>query len=229
MNKKRSSRKAGKYIWGYECYRCASFYNSRSFKIYYYNTICSLYMALLHSIFGNNNERKEKVYKRQRGIMYTIHFICSLVLYLNSLDVKIIMYYFIQLVFLIFVGKSYSYIYKGMSKTVLNNMLMLMTTGFIMLERLGHGYVTRQMAFAAAICFAGLFIPYIIDKFTYFDKLGWIYAVVGIVLLALVFVIGQEKYGAKNWIIIGQFCFTAFRVCKNNICIFCSGTFGKII
>lgn len=24
--------------------------------------------------FGNNNERKEKVYKRQRGIMYTIHF-----------------------------------------------------------------------------------------------------------------------------------------------------------
>ena len=101
--------------------------------------------------FGNNNERKEKVYKRQRGIMYTIHFICSLVLYLNSLDVKIIMYYFIQLVFLIFVGKSYSYIYKGMSKTVLNNMLMLMTTGFIMLERLGHGYVTRQMAFSAGI------------------------------------------------------------------------------
>lgn len=177
--------------------------------------------------FGNNNERKEKVYKRQRGIMYTIHFICSLVLYLNSLDVKIIMYYFIQLVFLIFVGKSYSYIYKGMSKTVLNNMLMLMTTGFIMLERLGHGYVTRQMAFAAAICFAGLFIPYIIDKFTYFDKLGWIYAVVGIVLLALVFVIGQEKYGAKNWIIIGSFALQPSEFVKIIFVFFVAALFAK--
>ena len=154
---------------------------------------------------GSNIERKEKIYKRQKYLMYSIHFICSLVLYLNSLDIKIAVYYFIQLAFLVFASKAYPYVYNGLSKTLLNNMLMLLVTGFIMLMRLGKGYATKQMAFAAAICLASLFIPYLIEKFQYFDKLGWVYAITGIILLALVFVIGKEKYGAKNWIIIGRF------------------------
>lgn len=154
---------------------------------------------------GANIERKEKIYKRQKYLMYGIHFICSLVLYLNSLDIKIAIYYFIQLAFLVFVSKTYPYVYKGLSKTLLNNMLMLLSTGFIMLGRLGKGYATKQMVFAAVVCLASLFIPYLIEKFRYFDRLGWIYAITGIILLALVFVIGEEKYGAKNWIIIGRF------------------------
>ncbi len=154
---------------------------------------------------GSNSDKKEKIYNKQKRIMYIIHFICSLVLFLNSLDYKIIAYYFIQLAFLIIVGKIYPYVYNGMSKIILNNMLMLITTGFIMLERLGEKYIVKQMVFAAAICFASLFIPFLIEKFEYFDKFGWGYAVIGIVMLALVFVIGEEKYGAKNWIVIGNF------------------------
>ena len=154
---------------------------------------------------GNNPLKKEKVYKRQKHIIYYIHFICSLVLYLNSLDIKIVIYYLIQLVFFIFVDKTYSYVYKGLSKTLLNNMFMLMATGFIMLGRFGKGYVVKQMVFAAAICLLSLFIPYLIEKFKYFDRFGIVYAIIGIILLALVFVIGEEKYGAKNWIVIGKF------------------------
>ncbi len=157
------------------------------------------------AFLGNNNEKKEKIYKNQKRITYIIHFICSLVLFLNSLDYKIIIYYFLQLVFLIIIGKVYPYVYKGMSKIILNNMLMLLTIGFIMLERLGDSYIIKQMIFAATICFVSLCMPFLIEKFTYFDKLGWVYAVTGIVFLALVFVIGKEKYGAKNWIIIGSF------------------------
>ncbi len=154
---------------------------------------------------GNNTERKEKIYKKQKRIMYIIHFICSLVLFLNSLDYKIIIYYFLQFAFLVIVGKVYPYVYKGMSKTVLSNMLMLLTIGFIMLERLGSDYIIKQMIFTASICFVSLLIPFLIEKFNYFDKFGWAYAIIGIVMLALVFVIGKEKYGARNWIIIGNF------------------------
>ena len=82
---------------------------------------------------GKDKDRKEKVYKRQKRIMYIIHFICSLVLFLNSLDVKILAFYLLQLAFLIFVGKAYPYVYEGMSKIVLNNMLMLLMIGFIRL------------------------------------------------------------------------------------------------
>lgn len=155
--------------------------------------------------FGRDPEKKEQIYRRQRNCMFAIHFICSFILYLNSLDVKIIVFYLLQIVFLLFVSESYSFVYEGMSRTVLGNMLMLLMIGLIMIERLDSGNAVRQLIFASLICFLGLFIPYVIDKFPFFDKFGWIYAGVGIVLLALVFVIGKEVGGAKNWIIIHGF------------------------
>ena len=92
-----------------------------------------------------------------------------------------------------------------MSKLVLNNMMMLLTIGFIMIERLSTVDIIRQMIFVAAIGVVALFIPFIIEKFPYFDKFGVVYALIGIAMLSLVFVIGKEKYGARNWIIIGSF------------------------
>lgn len=154
---------------------------------------------------GKNMERKEEIYKRQKRIMFTIHFICSLVLFLNSLSVQILGFYVAQVLFLVFVDKAYSYVYKNLSKLVMNNMLMLLTIGFLMLERLNTGYAMKQMLFAAIISFVGLFIPWLIERFSYFDCFGWGYALLGIAMLALVFVIGKEQFGAKNWIAIGSF------------------------
>lgn len=154
---------------------------------------------------GKDKERKEAVYLRQRRLMFAIHFICSLVLFLNSLEIKILVMYVIQAGILLFVSVSYSYVYEGMSKTVLNNMMVLLMIGFVVIERLDMASAVRQMVFAGGICFVGLFIPYVIDKFPYFNKFGWIYAVAGLVLLALVFVIGKEVNGSRNWIIIHGF------------------------
>lgn len=152
---------------------------------------------------GNSQERKNKIYHRQNRIMYIIHFICSLVLFLNSLDVKVLILYAAQLAFLIFVNKAYVFVYEEASKMVLNNMLMLLMIGFVMIGRLDQDNSIRQLVFAAAICVLGLFIPFLIEKFSYFDRFGYAYAVIGIAMLALVFVIGKQVYGAKNWISIG--------------------------
>lgn len=154
---------------------------------------------------GKTAERKDAIYRRQKKIMYIIHFICSLVLFLNSLSVQIVLFYAVQVAFLVFLDKAYLYVYHNLSKMVMNNMMMLLTIGFLMIERLNTGYAVRQMIFAAAISFVGLFIPWLIERFSYFDRFGWIYAGIGIVMLALVFIIGKEVYGAKNWIIIGGF------------------------
>lgn len=155
--------------------------------------------------FWKSEERKDKIYHRQNRIMYSIHAVCALVLFLNSLDVTLVLIYVLQLVLLVFVNKAYVYVYKNASKMVLNNMLMLLMTGFVMIGRLSRAYVIRQMIFAAAICVAGLFIPLLIEKYKHFNRYGTIYAIAGIVLLALVFVIGKEIYGARNWIKIGGF------------------------
>lgn len=166
----------------------------------------AIYTWHCFSVFvGENLEKKDLVYKRQNKIMYTIHFICFLVLFLNSLDVKMLLLYLAQLVFLVFVNKAYVYVYQNASKILLNNMLMLLMIGFVMIGRLKQDYAVKQLVFAAAICIVGLFIPLIIEKFEYFDRFGKIYAILGILLLALVFVIGKSVYGARNWIIIGSF------------------------
>lgn len=153
---------------------------------------------------GKNTERQDKIYKRQKTIMYVIHFICSLVLFLNSLSVQILGFYIVQVLFLMFVDRAYLYVYRNLSKMVMNNMLMLLTIGFLMIERLDTASAIRQMVFAGAIAFAGLFIPWLIERFSYFDRFGWIYAGMGILFLALVFVIGQERGGSRNWILIGS-------------------------
>ena len=166
----------------------------------------AIYTWHCFSVFvGNNTEKKDKVYRRQNKIMYTIHFICTAVLFLNSLDVTILGLYLAQLALLIFVNKAYIYVYENASKMVLNNMLMLLMIGFVMIGRLNRDHLIRQMIFAAAICLIGLFIPLLIERFSYFDRFGLVYAVIGILMLAVVFVIGKTIYGAKNWIVIGGF------------------------
>ncbi len=166
----------------------------------------AIYTWRCFSMFvGKDQEKKDKIYRRQNQIMYLIHFICALVLFLNSLDIKIILLYLAQAVFLVFVNKAYLYVYQNASKMVLGNMLMLLMIGFVMIGRLDFSYALRQLVFAAAICTAGLFIPFLIEKFAYFDRFGKAYAVLGLIFLALVFVIGTSKHGAKNWIVIGAF------------------------
>ncbi len=152
---------------------------------------------------GRDKERKERVYRHQSELMFTIHFICSFVLFLNSLHIQIVLLYILQVLLLVFISRSYPFVYEGMSKVVLNNMCMLLMIGMIMIERLDTQSAIRQMIFAAVICVLGLFIPYIIEKFSYFDIFGWLYAIAGLVMLALVFVIGEERYGARNWISLG--------------------------
>ena len=147
----------------------------------------AIYTWHCFSVFvGNNTEKKDKVYRRQNKIMYTIHFICTAVLFLNSLDVTILGLYLAQLALLIFVNKAYIYVYENASKMVLNNMLMLLMIGFVMIGRLNRDHLIRQMIFAAAICLIGLFIPLLIERFSYFDRFGLVYAVIGILMLALV-------------------------------------------
>lgn len=165
----------------------------------------AIYTWHCFSVFvGKNKEGKDRVYQRQNKIMYTIHFIGMLVLFLNSLDVKIIGLYLLELAFLVFVNKAYIYVYQNASKMVLNNMLMLLMIGFIMIGRIKEDYVLRQIIFAFAICTIGLFIPWLIERFEHFDRFGLFYALVGIGLLSLVFIIGKTVNGSKNWIIIGS-------------------------
>ena len=148
-------------------------------------------------------EGKNRVFQIQQAITVLIFMICSAILILETKEVRYAVLAGLELVFYLVFIKVYRVFYKGLSRLVLNNMMMCLMLGFIMLGRLEYSYALRQLVMASAAMAACLFVPLFIDRFSFLDRLGWQYALAGLMLLMLVFVIGVEKYGSRNWISIG--------------------------
>ncbi|MDR1701049.1 MAG: FtsW/RodA/SpoVE family cell cycle protein, partial [Lachnoclostridium sp.] len=150
-----------------------------------------------------NKNRQNRIFHGQRTIIFLIHLLLTTLLFMNSKDTTILIMGALQMVFYLVCVKLYQLFYKGLSKLILNNMMMCMMIGFIMLERLAMDQIVKQFIMAAAAAGICLFVPLFIQKFTFWERLGWQYALVGILLLLLVFVVGREKYGAANWVEFG--------------------------
>lgn len=148
-------------------------------------------------------EGKDRVFKVQRSLTVLILLLCGTILILENKDIKYVILLGLELVFFLVFGKIYQLFYKGLSKLVLNNMMMCMVIGFIMLGRLKYDYALRQLIMATVAMGICLFVPLFIERITIWERLGWQYALVGILCLLLVFVIGEEHYGAVNWISVG--------------------------
>ena len=152
---------------------------------------------------GKTPERKESVFHAQRTLTVLLHLLCSALLIMQYKEWKYALLFALQLAFYLVFVKIYQIFYKGLSKLVFNNMMMCMMIGFIMLGRLNYNYALRQLVMASMAMAVCLLVPLFIERFTIWEKLGWQYALVGILLLMLVFVIGVEQYGATNWISVG--------------------------
>ncbi len=153
---------------------------------------------------SKNKKRQNQVFRAQRILTLLLHLVCSSILMLEYQSMKVLMMYGLEVAFYLVFIKLYETFYKGLSKLVLNNMLLCMLIGFIMLGRLSYNYAFRQFCMAACGMAVCLLVPMIIHKLSGFlERLGWQYAIAGILLLLLVFVIGVSKYGARNWIRIG--------------------------
>ena len=163
--------------------------------------IFALYTFYSYRAFvGKNKEKQNRIFAAQRTLTVLLHSMMSALLIMQNPTLTAVILWVCQLVFYFIFIKIYQACYKGLSKLVLNNMMMCMMVGFIMLERLSTGYAIRQMVLAYIAMGICIFVPLFIEKFTILDRLGWQYALVGILFLLLVFVIGVEKNGSRNWI-----------------------------
>ena len=165
--------------------------------------LMTVYTIYGFAVFKMKNKKKQRsYYKTQRMLLLLNHFICNLVLYMNSYNIKILIFYLAQLAFLIGFNILYPMVYRKISMAILNHMMMLFSISFVMLARLSFDSAWRQFAMAAIAMGIGLFVPAVIKKMSFLTKLQWFYAVAGIGMLAYVFLFGVTVYGAKNWISI---------------------------
>ena len=156
----------------------------------------TMYTLVCFSIFGYQDpDKKSSMLKNQNVLMFLIHMTAFLVMYLETEDIKILMFYGMQVVLFGTTLIFYRLIYPKVSRLVLNNMCMLLAIGMIMLTRLDYESAMKQFIIAAAAISFSLIVPVIIRKFKLLSEWRNFYAIVGIVSLAAVVVGGRVAYG----------------------------------
>lgn len=157
--------------------------------------------------YGNEELEQKSIYRLQKVMLYGIHAIGFLCLYLQQHDVQLVGFYLMQVMLISGIFMFYHYMYKNPSILLINNMCMLLVIGFIMLTRLSFTYAFRQFVFVLAGGLAMLIIPLFLQKGSMFRNFSVAYFVLGVVALAVVTVMGSTSYGAKLTISIAGLSF----------------------
>lgn len=142
-------------------------------------------------------EDEKRVLIMQNIVMFLMHFLAYMVMYLKMNEPKLMFFYAAQVVYFLAVILLYSLIYPTVSKLIVNNMCMLISIGLIMITRLNYGSAVKQFIFAVLGSVFGLVVPVIIRKMKSLINWTYIYAGVGLGALTLVAVFAATSGGAK--------------------------------
>ena len=168
--------------------------------------LAASYALKCFTVFSDRYEyNRGSVYLKQNVLMFMIHFICYLIIYLMTDDIKMLYFYGAQFVLFVITLIVFGAVYKNASRLIVNNMCYLLMVGFVILTRLDFDMAVRQFLISVAAIGISLIIPALMLKVRMVDQWGPFLGVAGFILIASVFVFGKSMYGATNWISIGGF------------------------
>ena len=160
--------------------------------------LMALYTLQCYTVFGKKDEdAREYLFLRQNMLMFAMHFVAFTVLYLQQTELTLLLFYGAQALYLAAVLILFRNLYPLASRLLINNMCMLICTGFIMITRLDYDKSIKQFKIAVISTVVALLIPIIIRKLRFITKMYWFYTLAGIGLLALVAIAATSTYGAK--------------------------------
>lgn len=152
--------------------------------------------------------RWEAGFARCMGICrYLLHGVGFLVLYLTTEEFRLIPLYLFQLAFFLFADIIQKRVYVRGIPMLYQNMMLLLSVGFVVLTRLSYDNAVKQFIMAVVAYQVCSFIPWLLRRFPGLMRLGWLYTLAGLGMLAVVFAIGSEVFGAKNWLTIKSITF----------------------
>lgn len=153
--------------------------------------LITIYTLTCFSIFGYSDpQRKKQALNQQTVLMFMIHILAFLSMFLATSDLELLIFYLMQVVLFGTTIGLYKILYPKVSRLVVNNMCMLLCIGMIMLTRLEYASAVKQFMIAAASIAISMLVPVIIRKFRFLSEWRNFYAITGIILLAIVLVLG---------------------------------------
>ncbi len=157
-----------------------------------------LYTVQSVTVFAQRRSRdRDRIFLFQNIEMFVIHFLGFATLFLNSWQFDLIMFYAAQVLYLLFTLLLFRNLYPRASRSLINNMCMLLTIGFIMVTRFSTDQSLKQFEIAAAGTALALLVPLLVRKLAVLTRLTWGYVFVGIGLLGLVVIAARVTNGAK--------------------------------
>ncbi|MDR2023733.1 MAG: FtsW/RodA/SpoVE family cell cycle protein [Hungatella sp.] len=170
--------------------------------------LITLYTYFNFRFFSFPDEiRKRKICGRQNFAMFLIHLLAYLIIWLETEDEKMLVFYVAQVIFFFCYLFLYRLIYRNVSRLLVNNMCMLLTIGFIMLTRLSFDRAIKQFVIVASAALVTFVIPFVIDRVWQLSRIPWIYGIGGLLLLGIVCIAGTSSYGAQLSLGIGGYSF----------------------
>lgn len=151
---------------------------------YFIIFLMCIYTLRCFAVFKYSDKKKQnRIFVGQNILMFLIHFLAYLILFMRNPSEKLLIYYGLQFILLLFILLMYNAVYPDSSRLIINNMCMLIVIGCIFIARIDYNLAFKQFLFIAIGIIVSIFIPLCIEKFR-FLKSGWIfYAIVGIGLL----------------------------------------------
>ena len=160
---------------------------------------CSIY-----ALFVGDVRKQSGAAALQMVFLFLMQFTAWLTIVIRTQQSKYLLFYaFLQILTLALPVLAW-FIYPGISRIVMNHMCMLFSAGLIVLTRLDLTKAIKQLIIAGASFVVFLIVPWILRKCRFLEKLGWIYAGIGISALGIVLILGQVTHGSKlSWSIGG--------------------------
>ena len=171
-----------------------------------------------------NDTRRRSALARQRVIIFVFLIFGYAILFINTMRISILILGGIIFVYEMLTMILYHAIYPTSSSLLVNNMLMLLTVGFIMIARLDESEAQKQVIIAAAATVIALFIPVIIRKLKILPRLTWLYASLGIIALLAVFALATISGGAKLSLTVGGISFQFSEIVKITLVFYLAST-----
>lgn len=168
---------------------------------YAFVILIALYTFLCFSVLKKKDPGHG--WRMQTFLLFLIHLLAYVVIYLQTEQVKVLVFYLIQVFALQTVLIVCRVLYPRMNRLVLNNMCLLLSIGFTILTRLSYDRAVRQFQMVAASLVLFLVIPVLIRKCSFLQKLPWVYGGIGLLLLVVVALFAETSSGAKLSIEIG--------------------------
>lgn len=169
--------------------------------------LLAIYGWMCYSVFKPMDKAaKDKKLTQQIILVFIIHFLWYLTLFLKTESIKILLLYGAEILVAVLYMVLYHRCYLHSSRLITNNMCFLLLFGYTMLTRINFNLALKQFAISTVTLLVVSFIPLIMLKYRNLRNYYYVYGVLGLIGLATVFIPGEgfihgiEQYGARNWL-----------------------------